>query len=114
MRTPNGVFPARMSRRADARPIRARFNREKEENLCNYSIHQTESNAPKPLALGTDMVGSKVVGMKRPAIKLLIEPAKYADFGSAERFEPTVDQKLCALNCGRYLFRFLDDRFRVT
>ena|SRR5436309_7691240 len=114
MRTPNGVFPARNVVPGEARSIRARFNREKEENLCNYSIHQTESNAPKPLALGTDMVGSKVVGMKRPAIKLLIEPAKYADFGSAERFEPTVDQKLGALNCGRYLFRFLDDRFRVT
>src|SRR5207253_8399508 len=96
-------FLREMSCRGEARSIRARFNREKEENLCNYSIHEPESNAPNPLALEPGMVCSKVVGMKRPTIKLLIKPVKYADVGSAERFEPTVDQKLCALNCGRYL-----------
>ncbi len=92
MRSTNWAIASRnCSSGEEAQTIRAQIGREKEENLCSYSIHQIKSNAPKPLARIRFVVGSKVVGMKRSAIKLLIKPTKDADFSGAERFEPAVD-----------------------
>jgi len=66
--------------------------------------------ALKPLAPRKANVRSEVVGLKRPAIKLSIQPAQHANLSSAETFQPTVDQKRLSSSVCRYLRGFRDDR----
>jgi hypothetical protein len=47
------------------------------------------SHTPVPLSL-------EVFWTKRSAVKLSIEPAEHSDFGGAQSFEPTVEEKISA------------------
>lgn len=43
----------------------------------------------------------KIIWVKRPLINLPVQPAKYADFCRAQRFQPAVDEEILARGCAR-------------
>ena len=52
--------------------------------------------------------------MKWSPVKLSVQPAKHANLGSAETFQPTVDQKAFSSSGSRYLRGFRDDRLCIV
>ena len=60
---------------------------------CKSSIQSSRRFALKPLGAG---IGLEIIRVKGPAIELLVKPAEHADLGSAESFNPAIDEKIGA------------------